>query len=167
MVSKRAGPCPNESLFSTQVEDDELAMSAMVAPACPAGGVIIFDYRTLQCVRQLTQHAHIKASSQTRISQAHGSTHAPVGWDGCSSGDRARSVCEHSRGLPNAGTRDRPISYGVCSTGWARDTVNYPHMSCETLSGQLSTDPFDLQASRRAYREAHSFWNDEGNGPSE
>jgi len=94
-------------------------MSAMVAPACPAGGVIIFDYRTLH------------------------------------------------RGLPNAGTRDRPISYGVCSTGWARDTVNYPPMSCEALSAQLSADPFELQASRRAYRDAHSFWNDEGNGPSE
>lgn len=62
MVSKRAGPpCPDEPLCSTQVEEDELAMSAMVAPACPAGGVIIFDYRTLQCVHQLTKHTHKNA----------------------------------------------------------------------------------------------------------
>ena len=32
---------------SGRVVDDELAMNAMEAPGCPAGGIIIFDYRTL------------------------------------------------------------------------------------------------------------------------
>jgi len=36
-----------DEIGSSHLEDDELVMAAMEAPACPAGGLYIFDYRTL------------------------------------------------------------------------------------------------------------------------
>jgi len=32
---------------SRHLEDDELSMSEMVAPACPAGGLVLFDFRLM------------------------------------------------------------------------------------------------------------------------
>ena len=87
-------------------------LAAMEAPACPAGGIIVFDYRTLH------------------------------------------------RGLPNAGTRDRPVAYGVCSTGWAKDSVNYPDLCVRAAVESLPTDPEELELSRITIRNAHPFWSD-------
>ena len=92
--------------------DDELAMNAMEAPGCPAGGIIIFDYRTLH------------------------------------------------RGLPNSGARVRPVAYGVCSTGWAKDRVNYPPLDVRDVVDNLPTDVEERDLARRAIRGAHPLWSD-------
>jgi ectoine hydroxylase-related dioxygenase (phytanoyl-CoA dioxygenase family) len=100
---------------SGRVADDAEAMACMEAPACPAGGIIIFDYRTLH------------------------------------------------RGLANAGPRDRPVAYGVCATGWARDHVNYPELGVRAAVDGLPNgedDAEELELTRRAIRGAHPFWRD-------
>ena len=97
---------------SGRVVDDELAMNAMEAPGCPAGGIIIFDYRTLH------------------------------------------------RGLPNSGARVRPVAYGVCSTGWAKDRVNYPPLDVRDVVDNLPADVEERDLARRAIRGAHPLWSD-------
>ena len=112
------GASSDGSAGSLKIEEDEELLAATEAPACPAGGVIIFDYRLFH------------------------------------------------RGLPNTGTRDRLISYGVCSTGWAQDTANYPDLHMQRTAELLSAlGPSERRRVRRAYRSAFPAWDEERNAP--
>ena len=70
------------------------------------------------------------------------------------------------RGLANEGARSRPIAYGVCSTGWARDTANYPPLRAQHAAARLpAEDAAARRRLRRAYAAAFPGWDEERSAP--
>ncbi|KAL3893673.1 MAG: hypothetical protein SGPRY_014069, partial [Prymnesium sp.] len=95
-----------------RLEDDATTMATAVAPACPAGGVMLFDYRVLH------------------------------------------------RGLANNSTRDRPIAYSVCSTGWAWDNCNFPDTKIRNVVEYLPKDQDELKLTRDVISKSCPYWYD-------
>ncbi len=95
---------------------EEGSLGELEAPACPAGGILLFDMRLLH------------------------------------------------RGLPNTGERERAVLYSVCSTGGARDKINFPDESLrEFVEKNLPWhDEEALRAERAALRAHFPTWEEGG-----
>ena len=53
----------------------------------------------------------------------------------------------------------------MCSTGWARDTANYPRLSAEHAAARLPADGSELRRVRRAYGAAFPVWDEWRSAP--
>jgi hypothetical protein len=114
----RAGP-------SRRLEDDAVAMGEMVVPACPAGGLLLWDFRTL----------HRGMPNDTR----RGAMHAPH-----DPRNKSRTLLvalcplPHSQPCPPLSAAARPVAHAVLSTGLARDRLDVAQAS---LAKELAALP--------------------------
>ena len=97
-----------------------MAMGEMVVPACPAGGLLLWDFRTL----------HRGMPNDTR----RGITHAPR--------NKCRTLSSwpaaHSQPRPPLSSAARPVAHAVLSTGLARDRLDVTQAS---LTKELAALP--------------------------
>lgn len=114
---ERAGP-------SRRLEDDAVAMGEMVVPACPAGGLLLWDFRTL----------HRGMPNDTR----RGITHAPRNKCRTLSSWPAAHSQPYSQPRPPLSSAARPVAHAVLSTGLARDRLDVTQAS---LTKELAALP--------------------------
>ena len=113
----RAGP-------SLRLEDDAVAMREMVVPACPAGGLLLWDFRTL--------HRGMPNDTLRGIMHIH---------DPCNESRTlltASRAAARSQPRPPSSSAARPIAHAVLSTGLARDRLDVAQAS---LTAELAALP--------------------------
>ena len=113
----RAGP-------SLRLEDDAVAMREMVVPACPAGGLLLWDFRTLHrgmpndTLRGIMHIHDPRNESRTLLT--------------------ASRAAARSQPRPPSSSAARPIAHAVLSTGLARDRLDVAQAS---LTAELAALP--------------------------
>ena len=101
-------------------------MGEMVVPACPAGGLLLWDFRTL----------HRGMPNDTR----RGVTHAPCATRNNQqvSNQPSSWPAAHSQPRPPLSSAARPVAHAVLSTGLARDRLDVTQAS---LTKELAALP--------------------------
>ena len=163
---------------SARLDADPLAMAEMVVPACPAGGIILFDFRlhSTACQRfynlegdvlplvlrsELTRN--VAYYSQLPSVSERAEVPPPLHWLG---GSMLRPTEPFSRsrlhrGMPNRSDRERAIAHAILSTGFATDRLSYPGTSLWTAVSSLSDDPKErLKQQDALAREQRAAWAD-------